>query len=123
MKNDSAKARYIKELTVLTKTKEIDSEWMIPIKIGLDEFEEINPECTYEEIIEQFGDPEKVLADHLDAISYTEKSNKKPRIRVILLILILAAILGISGFIIYNVIRINVATGEYVVLDVNENPL
>ena len=122
MKNDSAKARYIKELTVLAKKKEIDSEWLIPIKSGLDEFEEINPDCTYDEIIEQFGDPEKVLADHLDAISYTERSDKKPRVRVILLALILAVILGVSGIIVYSLIKINIATQEYVVFEVTENP-
>lgn len=114
--------QYIAELEVLSKKKNINTDWTIHLKQGLSEFKELYPDCSYDDVVVQFGSPEEILSEHLtDDVSSTSEIKHKNILIPIVLTCICVLMIFLTSFIIYKVNQINIATNEYIILDVSED--
>ena len=69
------------------------------IRSSLTDYVENNPDCVFEDLVNQFGSPEDVAREYLDSYAYSSpkeisKKNRRRRILIIILAVLLAALVA-----------------------------
>lgn len=70
-------------------------DFLAALRTDVENFVSEFPQCTYSDIVEQFGSPEFVARDFIESSdSHTpkEKAAKKKRLQILLVVLIIAAL-------------------------------
>lgn len=73
--------------------------FMNEIRSSLTDYVENNPDCDFEDLVNQFGNPEDVAREFLDSYDYSSpkevsKKNRRRRLLIIILIALLAALIA-----------------------------
>jgi len=116
-----ATEQYYKELEKLIKIHNTSANWIKPLKQGLIEYAELYPTCTYKEVIIQFGKPEEILNEHLSDTNTNHTISRKNVFVTLVLICVALVVICTALFIIIKANQINIATNEYIILDVSED--
>lgn len=69
------------------------------IRSSLTDYVEHNPDCSFDELVEQFGDPEDIAREFLDSYDYSSpkeisKKTRRHKILITLLIIVLIALVA-----------------------------
>lgn len=103
MEQNNIKKKYIKAVKDHLCSIAPSKDFMEMLSNNIDEFMSANPNCTYDDIIDQFGEPEDVAEDYLSESkeSLPGKLIKKNRHKKwIIVVLVIALIAG--GFYLWD---------------------
>lgn len=88
---------YLNEVKENIYSPEKTDRFIDEIRSSLTDYVENNPDCDFEDLVNQFGTPEDVAREDLDSYAYSSpkeisKKNRRRRILIIILIALLAAL-------------------------------
>lgn len=88
---------YLNEVKENIYSPEKTDRFIDEIRSSLTDYVENNPDCDFEDLVNQFGTPEDVAREYLDSYAYSSpkeisKKNRRRRILIIILIALLAAL-------------------------------
>ena len=90
---------YLNEVKENIYRLEKTDRFIDEIRSSLTDYVENNPDCDFEDLVNQFGTPEDVAREYLDSYAYSSpkeisKKNRRRRILIIILIVLLAALVA-----------------------------
>lgn len=90
---------YLNEVKENIYRLEKNDKFIDEIRSSLTDYVENNPDCDFEDLVNQFGSPEDVAREYLDSYAYSSpkeisKKNRKRRILIIILAVLLAALVA-----------------------------
>ena len=90
---------YLNEVKENIYRLEKTDRFIDEIRSSLTDYVENNPDCVFEDLVNQFGTPEDVAREYLDSYAYSSpkgisKKNRRRRILIIILIVLLAALVA-----------------------------
>jgi uncharacterized membrane protein len=90
---------YLNEVKENIYRPEKTDRFIDEIRSSLTDYVENNPDCDFEDLVNQFGSPEDVAREYLDSYAYSSpkeisKKNRRRRILIIILIVLLAALIA-----------------------------
>ena len=91
--------KYLNEVKENIYSPEKTDRFIDEIRSSLTDYVENNPDCDFEDLVNQFGNPEDVAREYLDSYAYSSpkeisKKNRRRRILIIILIVLLAALIA-----------------------------
>ena len=91
--------KYLNEVKENIYGLEKTDRFIDEIRNSLTDYVENNPDCDFEDLVNQFGNPEDVAREYLDSYAYSSpkeisKKNRRRRILIIILIVLLAALIA-----------------------------
>ena len=90
---------YLNEVKENIYRLEKTDRFIDEIRSSLTDYVENNPDCDFEDLVNQFGSPEDVAREYLDSYAYSSpkeisKKNRRRRILIIILAVLLAALIA-----------------------------
>ena len=90
---------YLNEVKENIYRLEKTDRFIDEIRSSLTDYVENNPDCDFEDLVNQFGSPEDVAREYLDSYAYSSpkeisKTNRRRRILIIILAVLLAALIA-----------------------------
>ncbi len=90
---------YLNEVKENIYRLEKTDRFIDEIRSSLTDYVENNPDCDFEDLVNQFGSPEDVAREYLDSYAYSSpkeisKKNRRRRILIIILVVLLAALIA-----------------------------
>lgn len=70
------------------------------IRSSLTDYVEHNPDCSFDELVEQFGDPEDIAREFLDSYDYSspKEISKKTRRRRLIIIILAVLLVALTAY-------------------------
>lgn len=89
---------YLNEVKENIYRLEKTDRFIDEIRSSLTDYVENNPDCDFEDLVNQFGSPEDVAKEYLDSYAYSSpkeisKKNRKRRILIIILFIFVIALI------------------------------
>lgn len=90
---------YLNEVKENIYRLEKTDRFIDEIRSSLTDYVENNPDCDFEDLVNQFGSPEDVAREYLDSCAYSSpkeisKKNRRRRTLIIILAVLLAALVA-----------------------------